>query len=110
MGRDFAIAARNLAALGPGCDVCLSRQENVRSTILKSHSSPSANSRAKIRAGRDERLNDLGGSMKRRALLGGAFAVAALTLTSGALAQQGPIKIGMSMAQTGGLAGGGKAS
>ena len=48
--------------------------------------------------------------MKRRALLGGALAAAALALTSGALAQQGPIKIGMSMAQTGGLAGGGKAS
>ncbi len=48
--------------------------------------------------------------MKRRTLLGGAVAVAAFALTSGALAQQGPIKIGMSMAQTGGLAGGGKAS
>ena len=48
--------------------------------------------------------------MKRRTLLGGAVAVAALALTSGAIAQQPPIKIGMSMAQTGGLAGGGKAS
>ena len=48
--------------------------------------------------------------MKRRTLLGGAVAVAVFALTSGALAQQGPIKIGMSMAQTGGLAGGGKAS
>ncbi len=47
--------------------------------------------------------------MKRRTLLGGTIAVAVLGLTSGALAQQ-PIKIGMSMAQTGGLAGGGKAS
>jgi branched-chain amino acid transport system substrate-binding protein len=48
--------------------------------------------------------------MKRRALLGAVFAAATLALTSGAFAQQGPIKIGMSMAQTGGLAGGGKAS
>ena len=52
--------------------------------------------------------------MKRRTLLGGTVAVAVLGLaqglTQGALAQQPPIKIGMSMAQTGGLAGGGKAS
>jgi branched-chain amino acid transport system substrate-binding protein len=48
--------------------------------------------------------------MKRRALLSAVFAAATLALTSGAFAQQGPIKIGMSMAQTGGLAGGGKAS
>ena len=48
--------------------------------------------------------------MKRRALLGGAVAVTLLALSPGALAQQPPIKIGMSMAQTGGLAGGGKAS
>jgi branched-chain amino acid transport system substrate-binding protein len=52
--------------------------------------------------------------MKRRTLLGGTIAAAALSLTlgltSGAVAQQPPIKIGMSMAQTGGLAGGGKAS
>ncbi|MDB5577308.1 MAG: branched-chain amino acid transporter substrate-binding protein [Bradyrhizobium sp.] len=52
--------------------------------------------------------------MKRRTLLGGTIAVAALgltqVLTSAAIAQQPPIKIGMSMAQTGGLAGGGKAS
>jgi branched-chain amino acid transport system substrate-binding protein len=48
--------------------------------------------------------------MKRRTLLGGTIAVAMLGLTSGAVAQQPPIKIGMSMAQTGGLAGGGKAS
>ena len=48
--------------------------------------------------------------MKRRTLLGGSIAVAVVGLTSGAVAQQAPIKIGMSMAQTGGLAGGGKAS
>ncbi len=46
----------------------------------------------------------------RRTLLGGTIAVAALGLISSAGAQQPPIKIGMSMAQTGGLAGGGKAS
>jgi len=48
--------------------------------------------------------------MKRRTLLGGAIAVAILGFTPGAVAQQPPIKIGMSMPQTGGLAGGGKAS
>jgi branched-chain amino acid transport system substrate-binding protein len=48
--------------------------------------------------------------MKRRTLLGGTIAVAVLGLASGAGAQQPPIKIGMSMPQTGGLAGGGKAS
>ena len=48
--------------------------------------------------------------MKRRTLLGGTIAVAMLGLISSAGAQQPPIKIGMSMAQTGGLAGGGKAS
>ena len=48
--------------------------------------------------------------MKRRTLLGGTIAVTLLGLTSGAIAQQPPIKIGMSMPQTGGLAGGGKAS
>ena len=48
--------------------------------------------------------------MKRRTLLGGTIAVAVLGLSSAAVAQQPPIKIGMSMAQTGGLAGGGKAS
>ena len=53
--------------------------------------------------------------MKRRTLLGGTFTAAVLGLTTfglttAALAQQQPIKIGMSMAQTGGLAGGGKAS
>ena len=48
--------------------------------------------------------------MKRRTFLGGAMAVAVAGQGSRALAQQPPIKIGMSMAQTGGLAGGGKAS
>ena len=48
--------------------------------------------------------------MKRRTLLGGTIAVAVFGLASAAIAQQPPIKIGMSMAQTGGLAGGGKAS
>jgi branched-chain amino acid transport system substrate-binding protein len=48
--------------------------------------------------------------MKRRTLIGVAIVVAATGLTSNALAEQPPIKIGMSMAQTGGLAGGGKAS
>lgn len=48
--------------------------------------------------------------MKRRTLLGGAIAVAVFGQISGAGAQQPPIKIGMTMAQTGGLAGGGKAS
>src|SRR5712672_3387305 len=51
-----------------------------------------------------------GGLMKRRTLLGASIAVIMAGLTSGAAAQQPPIKIGMSMAQTGGLAGGGKAS
>jgi branched-chain amino acid transport system substrate-binding protein len=51
-----------------------------------------------------------GGLMKRRTLLGGTIAVAMLGLTSSVGAQQPPIKIGMSMPQTGGLAGGGKAS
>src|SRR5260370_1399964 len=51
-----------------------------------------------------------GGSMKRRTLLGGTITVAMLGLTSRVGAQQPPIKIGMSMPQTGGLAGGGKAS
>ena len=43
--------------------------------------------------------------MKRRTFLGGAMAVAVAGRGSSALAQQPPIKIGMSMAQTGGLAG-----
>src|ERR1700748_2929077 len=48
--------------------------------------------------------------MKRRTLLGAALTVAGLAIIPAASAQQPPIKIGMSMAQTGGLAGGGKAS
>src|SRR3954470_6356313 len=48
--------------------------------------------------------------MKRRTFLSGAMAVAVAGRASSALAQQPPIKIGMSMPQTGGLAGGGKAS
>ena len=48
--------------------------------------------------------------MKRRTLLRAAIAAAVLGQTSVVVAQQAPIKIGMSMAQTGGLAGGGKAS
>jgi len=48
--------------------------------------------------------------MKRRTLLGGAITVTVLGLTSSVGAQQPPIRIGMTMAQTGGLAGGGKAS
>jgi branched-chain amino acid transport system substrate-binding protein len=51
-----------------------------------------------------------GGKMKRRTLLGGTIAVAMIGLTSNVGAQQPPIKIGMSMPQTGGLAGGGRAS
>src|SRR5260370_31531843 len=51
-----------------------------------------------------------GGSMKRRTLLGGTITVAMLGLTSRVGAQQPPIRIGMSMALTGGLAGGGQAS
>ena len=51
------------------------------------------------------------GSISRRRLLATAGAGAAvLGLTSSVGAQQPPIKIGMSMPQTGGLAGGGKAS
>ncbi len=48
--------------------------------------------------------------MKRRTLLGGAIAAAAIGFASGAIAEDGPIKIGMSMAQTGGLAAAGKSS
>jgi branched-chain amino acid transport system substrate-binding protein len=48
--------------------------------------------------------------MKRRTFLGGTIAVTTLGLTSGVVAQQPPVKIGMSMALTGGLAGGGQAS
>ena len=52
------------------------------------------------------------GSISRRRLLATAIAgaVATLGLISNVGAQQPPIKIGMSMPQTGGLAGGGKAS
>jgi branched-chain amino acid transport system substrate-binding protein len=51
------------------------------------------------------------GSISRRRLLATASAgVAMLGLTSRVGAQQPPVKIGMSMAQTGGLAGGGKSS
>jgi branched-chain amino acid transport system substrate-binding protein len=48
--------------------------------------------------------------MKRRTFLGGTIAVTTLGLAARAGADQPPIKIGMSMAETGGLAGGGKAS
>jgi branched-chain amino acid transport system substrate-binding protein len=48
--------------------------------------------------------------MKRRTFLGGAIAAAALGQTSHVIAEAAPIRIGMTMAQTGGLAGGGKAS
>ena len=48
--------------------------------------------------------------MKRRTFLGGAMAVAVAGRAQAHWRQQSPIKIGMSMAQTGGLAGGGKAS
>src|SRR5258707_4147708 len=59
----------------------------------------------------DQKTRQMGGpSMKRRTFLGGTIAVTTLGLTSSAGAQQPPIKIGMSMALTGGLAGGGKAS
>jgi branched-chain amino acid transport system substrate-binding protein len=51
------------------------------------------------------------GSISRRGLLAAASAGAAmLGLASRAVAEQPPIRIGMSMPQTGGLAGGGKAS
>src|SRR5215218_10494170 len=55
-------------------------------------------------------MTNEGEAMKRRTFLGGAMAVAVAAQGSRALAQQPPIKIGMSMPQTGGLAGGGKAS
>jgi len=48
--------------------------------------------------------------MKRREVIGWAAAVMMIAMTSGARAEEPPIKIGMSMPQTGGLAGGGKAS
>ena len=49
--------------------------------------------------------------MKRREVIGWAAATMVLAMTSAASAEEAPpIKIGMSMPQTGGLAGGGKAS
>jgi branched-chain amino acid transport system substrate-binding protein len=48
--------------------------------------------------------------MKRRTVLVGAVVAVAIGLSSTAIAQQPPIKIGMTMAQTGGLAAGGKAA
>jgi branched-chain amino acid transport system substrate-binding protein len=48
--------------------------------------------------------------MKRRVVIGWTAAVVAFAFASVASAEEPPIKIGMSMAQTGGLAGGGKAS
>jgi branched-chain amino acid transport system substrate-binding protein len=48
--------------------------------------------------------------MKRRTFLGGAAAVAALGAAKVAIADEQPIRIGMSMAQTGGLAAAGKSS
>src|SRR5437588_2378402 len=48
--------------------------------------------------------------MKRRTLVGGAIAAAVFGFAFGASAEDGPIKIGMSMAQTGGLAAAGKSS
>jgi branched-chain amino acid transport system substrate-binding protein len=48
--------------------------------------------------------------MNRRSLIGWATAVVALGFTSAAIAEEPPIKIGMTLAQTGGLAGGGKPS
>ncbi len=48
--------------------------------------------------------------MKRRTLLGGAMAAVVFGLATAAIAEDAPIKIGMSMAQTGGLAAAGKSS
>src|SRR6185437_12429807 len=48
--------------------------------------------------------------MKRRTFLGAAVTGIGVSLISKAGADQPPIKIGLSMAQTGGLAGGGKAA
>jgi branched-chain amino acid transport system substrate-binding protein len=48
--------------------------------------------------------------MNRRDVFGWAMAAVIFGLMSGASAEEPPIKIGMSMPQTGGLAGGGKAS
>src|SRR5262249_26328541 len=55
-------------------------------------------------------MTPAGGNMNRRELLGWAAATTAIGLTPGAKADQPPIRIGMSMPQTGGLAGGGKPS
>ena len=61
--------------------------------------------------GHNKRHCLLGGMMNRRDIFGWAAAIALLGLTSGAYAEEAPpIKIGMTMPQTGGLAGGGKAS
>src|SRR5690348_9737776 len=51
-----------------------------------------------------------GETMNRRTVIGWATAALMLGLPSLASAEEPPIKIGMSMPQTGGLAGGGKAS
>src|SRR6201993_1961098 len=51
-----------------------------------------------------------GGNMNRRTVIGWTAAAAVFGLMSAASAEEPPIKIGMSMPQTGGLAGGGKAS
>jgi branched-chain amino acid transport system substrate-binding protein len=48
--------------------------------------------------------------MNRREVIGWAAATTVIAMTRAAGAQEPPIKIGMSMPQTGGLAGGGKAS
>jgi branched-chain amino acid transport system substrate-binding protein len=48
--------------------------------------------------------------MNRRTVFGLIAAVSLVGMTSGTQAADAPIKIGMSMAQTGGLAAGGKAS
>ena len=48
--------------------------------------------------------------MKRRTFLGAAITGIGASLISKAGAEPSPIRIGMSMAQTGGLAAGGKAS
>src|SRR5579871_5167532 len=52
----------------------------------------------------------VGGVMKRREVIGWAAAAMVLAMMPGASAEEPPIKIGMSMPQTGGLAGGGKPS
>src|SRR5215813_13084946 len=52
----------------------------------------------------------IGGKMNRRSLFGWTAAVVVLGFASLASAEEAPIRIGMSMPQTGGLAAGGKAS